>query len=103
MARSSRAAIRRAGLVAALRGGERAARARLGLGRQDRRRAEERRRRREAPACLRSAGRFLQLGGDVLVEARSRVREMPGAAVGVGLRVGRLGEGAVCPPAVVRR
>ena len=49
----------------------------------------------EAAARLRSTGRFLQLCRDALVEPRTCVCEMPGSPVGVGLRIGHFGEGAV--------
>ncbi|MFD9735340.1 hypothetical protein [Umezawaea sp. NPDC059074] len=48
----------------------------------------------------RAARRVLQLPGDVLVRAGGGVRAVPGAAVGVLLRVGDLGEGAVHGPQV---
>ena len=40
----------------------------------------------------RSAGQALQLGGEVLVEPGRRMRKMPGAAIGVDVGIGRLGQ-----------
>ena len=66
-----------------------------GFGGQHRRALQEGGRRRQAPARLRSAGRALELLGDVLVRPRCRLRPMPGAAVGIDLRIGDLSQRAV--------
>ena len=66
-----------------------------GFGRQHRRALEEGGRRGQAPAGLRPAGRGLELPGDVLVGPRRGVGPVPGAAVGIDFRIGRLRQGAV--------
>ena len=53
---------------------------------------QERRRGRQAAAGLRAIGRALELGGDRLVGPGCGLRAVPGAAVGIDLGVGRLGE-----------
>ena len=66
-----------------------------GFGRQHRRALEERGRRGQTPAGLRPAGRALEFPGDVLVGPGRGLRPVPGAAVGIGLRVGGLRQRAV--------
>ena len=56
---------------------------------------QERRRGRNPAARLRAVRRALELLGHGLVNARGRVRPMPGEPVGIGLGIGRLGERAV--------
>ena len=73
------------------------------LGRQLGGALEESRRCGQAAAGLCTAGRALELGGNVLVRPGGRVRAVPSAAVGIELRVGRVGERTVrtlrAPPA----
>ena len=59
--------------------------------------------RRQAASRPRSAGRALQFGGDVLVEPGRRLRKVPGAAIGVDVGIGGLGERAVDALALLRR
>ena len=82
--------VERAGV--ALRPGsrEQALRTASGFGRQHRRALEERGRRGQAPARLRSAGRALELLGDVLVGPGRGVGPVPGTTVGIDLRIGGL-------------
>ena len=58
---------------------------------------------RQAASRPRSAGRALQLGGDVLVEADRRVRAMPGAAIGVDVGVGGFGQRPMDALSLLRR
>ena len=51
----------------------------------------------------RSAGRPLQLGGDVFVEPGGRVRVVPGAAIGVDVGIGGFGERVVDAVALLWR
>ena len=53
---------------------------------------QERRSRRRAPTGLRPVGRALQLVGHRLVGPGRRLRPMPGATIGIGIRIGRLGQ-----------
>ncbi len=92
-----------AGLVLALRRCQRALGAPCRVGRQLGRALTERGGRRQAATRLRPARRSLELRGDVLVEARRRVRAMPGAAVGIQLRVRGVGQRPVDGLASVRR
>ena len=85
----------RAGVELGLRRGQRPRAPRRRVGRQLGRPLQERGRRRDAAAGLGPAGRALELGGDRLVGSRRRVGAMPRPAVGVELRVGRLGQRAV--------
>jgi hypothetical protein len=57
----------------------------------------------QAAARLCPTGGPLELGGDVLVRAGSRLGQMPSTSVGIELRVGRLGQRPVNPSALVRR
>ena len=57
----------------------------------------------EAAARLRASCRELQLSGDVLVGSGRRQRAMPRTAIGVGLRIARLRQGAVHTLPVARR
>ena len=93
----------RAGLVLALRRGQRALGPARRIGRQLGGALVERGARRQAAPRPRAAGRALQLGGDVLVEPGRRLGAMPGAAIGIDLGVGRLGERAVDALALLRR
>ena len=74
-----------------------------GFAGQQRRLLQERGRRRHAAPGLRPAGRTLQLRRDVLVGTRRRLSPVPGPPVGVGLRIGDLGQGPVYLPPVVER
>ena len=91
----SQGRVERAGI--ALRPGSRqqALRSASGLGRQHRRALEECGRRGQAPARLRAAGRALELLGDVLVGTRRGLSPVPGAAVGIDLRIGGVRKGAL--------
>ena len=62
---------------------------------QSRRGRQELRRRGESAACLCLTGSTFELGGDRLVEPRSRMRSVPGLPVGIELRIGGLGQCAV--------
>ena len=84
-----------AGLVLGLRRGERALGAPRGIDRQRRRALEEGGRGGQSAAGLGAVGRALELGGDVLVRSGGGLRAMPGAAIGIELRIGRLGERVV--------
>jgi hypothetical protein len=66
-----------------------------GFGRQHRRPLEERGRRDEPSARLCPAGRAFQLGRDLLVRSGRGLCPVPGAAIGVNVGIGGLGEGAV--------
>jgi len=77
-----------AGLELGLGRGQRTLRATGGLGRQLDRALEEGGGGREATACLRPGRGMLQLGRNVLVRDRRRVRAMPRAAVGIQSGVG---------------
>ena len=96
----------RAGLVLALCGEERTLCPAPRIGRQFDGALVKCRPRRQAASRPRSAGRALQLGGDVLVEPGRRVRAVPGAAIGVDVGIGGLrpapGERAGAPPALPR-
>ena len=94
----------RARVVLGLRRRERAFRAPRGVGGQRRGALQERRGGGQSAARMRAARRALELGGDVLVRACRRLRAMPGAAVGVVLRVRGVGERTVHrPPLLCRR
>src|SRR5580704_11336125 len=58
---------------------------------------------RQSSAGLSAPRRALKLGGDVLVEPRCRLGEMPSAAVGVDLWIGRIRQRAVDGLPVLRR
>lgn len=75
---------------------EQALRAATRFGRQHRRALQECRRRGQAPAALRSAGRALELLGDVLVGTRRGLGPVRRAAVGIDLCIGDLRQRAVC-------
>ena len=92
----------RAGVVRGLRRGQRALRAARRLGRQFGRALQEGGGRRQAPARLRPVGRALQLARDVFVAARRRVRAVPGAAIGIDVRIGRLRQHPVRALAILR-
>ena len=89
--------IERAGLGRYPRRGQRALRPPGRFERQRGRPFQERGRRRQPAARLRPAGRALQLGSDVLIGPRRRLREVPRPPIGIGARIGRLGEGTVDP------
>jgi hypothetical protein len=95
--------IRRAGALLALCRGEGTACTARGLGRQLSRALQKGRSRGQATAALRAAGRALELGGDVFVGCRGRVRAMPGAPVGIDFGVRRVGQRAVRPLSLLRR
>ena len=71
--------------------------------RQPRGSLEERGRGRQAAAGLRPPGRAFQLGGHLLVGLGRRVGPMPGPAVRIDVGIGRLGQGAMRLPPIVRR
>ncbi len=58
--------------------------------------------RHQATACLRLVGGALELGGDVLVQARGCLSPVPGTAIRVDVRVGRLRQSTVDATALVR-
>ena len=93
----------RAGLVLALCGEERTLCPAPRIGRQLDGALVKCRPRRQAAARPRSAGRALQLGGDVLVEPGRRVREVPGAAIGVDVGIGGFGQRPVNALSLLRR
>ena len=64
---------------------------------------EERRRRCVAAARLRTPRGALELGGDLGVRPGGRLRAMPGAAIGVDPRIGRLRQRPVHAPAFLGR
>ena len=76
--------------VLGLRRGQRPLRPQAGVERQRDGSLEERGRCRQATAQLCPAGRALELGGDFLVGAHRSLRAVPGAAIGIELRVGHL-------------
>jgi hypothetical protein len=74
------------------------------IGRQRRGPLQERCCRGHPAAGLCPAGRALQLSGNLLVRTGSGLGPVPGAAVGIVLRIGDLGQGAVrLPPLPSRR
>ena len=93
----------RPGLVLALCGDERTLSPAPRLRRQFDRALVKCRLRRQAAARPRSAGRVLQLGGDVLVEADRRVRKMPGAAIRIDIDIGGLGQRPVNALSLLQR
>ncbi len=95
--------IERAGLILSLRGGECAHCARRRPGRQRGGAFEERGRRGQPAARLRPAGASLQFGGDVLIGPRCGLGPVPGPAVGIGARIGGLGDSKVGAAAVAGR
>jgi len=62
-----------------------------------------RRRRGQAAARLGPAGGSLQLGGDVLIGPSCCLGPVPGPAIGIGARIGGLGDGLVGAAAVAGR
>ena len=86
--------VERAGVALGLGRREQALRPAGGVGGQRRRALQERGRRGQAAARLRAAGRALELRGDVLVGPGRGLRPVPGAAVGIELRIGDLGQRA---------
>jgi hypothetical protein len=92
-----------AGLVCGLRRGKRALRPELRLGRQFGGPCEEGGRRAQTAARLRAAGRAFELRGDILVGPRCRLGAMPGPAIGIGSRIGGLGESTVGDAPVASR
>ena len=82
--------VERAGLVLGLCRGERAPRPARGLGRQLGGPFQKRGRCRQPSARLSAARRALELRRDVLVKPRRRLGEMPGTAIGIDLRIGRV-------------
>ena len=96
MASSAQRRVRRAGLAAwPARRPARAGPGAAGSGVSSAARSQERGGGRQAAAGLRPAGRALQLGGDVLVGPDGGVRAVPGAAIGIDVGIGRLGQRAV--------
>ena len=91
----SQCRVKRAGGALGPGGREQAPGTASGSGRQHRRALQERGRRGQASARLRAAGRALELGGDVLVGPGRGLGPVPGAAVGIDLRIGDLRQGAV--------
>ena len=87
--------VERARLVLRLRRGQRPGGATRGVERQRGRALEEGGGRGESAARLRARRGTLELRGDVLVGHRRRLRAVPGAAIRVGLGIGRLGERAM--------
>ena len=55
------------------------------------------------PAGVRAARRALQLGSDALIGLKRGLGPVPGPPVGIGARIGGLGDGVVGPPAIARR
>ena len=82
----------RAGLQAGLRRGQDASGVPRRIGGQRHRSFKERRGRGQPAAGLRPAGRTLELRGNLLVRPGSGLGPVPGPAVRIGLRVGRLGQ-----------
>ena len=85
MASSPQGRVERAGLVLGLRRGQRPLRPARGVGRQRGRALQERGRRGQPAARLSAARRALELGRDVLIGPRRRLRAVPGAAIGIDL------------------
>jgi hypothetical protein len=80
----------RAGAVLALRRDQRAAGSPPGFGRELSGTLLKGGQCRQSAAGLRSSGRPLELGGDVLIKPRDRGGTMPGAAIGIALGIGDL-------------
>jgi hypothetical protein len=93
----------RPGLMLALCGDQRALSPAPGIGRQFDGALAKCRLRRQATAGPCSSRRALQLGGDVFVEPDRRVRKMPGAAIGVDIGIGGLGQRPVNALSLLRR
>ena len=91
------------GLVLALCGEERTLCPAPRIGRQFDGTLVKCRARRQAASRPRSAGRALELGGDVLVEPGRRVRAVPGAAIGVDVGIGGFGQRPVNALSLLRR
>ena len=81
--------------------GERALHPLCRIGRQLGRACQKRCGGREPSARLRSIGRALELRRDLLVGARRCARAVPGTSIRIGRGIGRLGQGAMHPLAVV--
>jgi hypothetical protein len=92
-----------AGLVLGLGSGERSARPSRRLRRERDRAVQKRRRCRQPPARLCAARRAFELGGDVFIEPRRRLREVPGTSVRIDLRVGGVGQRTMRGVPVLRR
>ncbi len=100
-AEQSERGVERAGLETGLRGRQRPLAAPRRIVGQGDGALEERGRGGEPAACLRPARRTLELGGDFLAGSRRGAGAVPSAPIGVGLGVGRFGEGAMHAVAVV--
>ncbi len=93
---------RSARLQLRLRGGERTHSSTRGIGSQLGRPLQEGGGRRNAAAALRPAGRALQLIRHPLVGPGRRLGTVPGASIGIGLLIGRLGQRSMHLLAVAR-
>ncbi len=87
--------IERAGLGRCARGGQRALRPLGRLKRQRRGTLEESGRRGQTAARLGAVGGSLELGCDVRIGRGRRLGAVPRASIGIGARIGRLGDGTV--------
>ena len=96
-------AVERAGLVLGLSSRERAVGPARRLQRQRGGTLQERGCCSQSSAGLSAPRRALKLGGDVLVKPRCRLGEMPSAAIGVDLWIGRIRQRAVDGLPVLRR
>ena len=95
--------IERASLVRGLRRGQRPLRPARRVQGQRGRALQEGGRRGQPAARLGPARRALQLRSDVLIGPRRRLRAVPGPAIGIGLRIGRVGQCLVRGPPFGRR
>ena len=94
----------RAGLELRLRGGQRARAAPVrGSGVSSAARSRNAAAAASAAARLRPVGRALELGGHLLVGPDARLRAVPRAAIGIDLRIGRLGQRPMHAPPVLGR
>ena len=88
--------------VRGLGGGQGTASLRRGVQAELNRPVQERRRRGEPAAALGAGGGPLELGRDLLIGTGDRLGQVPGAAVGIEIGIGRRRQGQMDPAAIPR-